>query len=51
MAAGGQAHWSGTRQGHFVILREDILNMPVERIDKVVIEKTMIGGRIVHQVR
>ncbi|MFN7936667.1 MAG: amidohydrolase [Bryobacteraceae bacterium] len=35
----------------FVVLEEDILNIPVERIDKVVVGLTIIGGRIVHAVR
>lgn len=35
----------------FVVLQEDILNIPVERIDKVVVGLTIIGGRIVHAFR
>ncbi|MBL8218122.1 MAG: amidohydrolase [Bryobacterales bacterium] len=35
----------------FVVLSEDILNIAPERIDKVVVVLTIIGGQIVHQVR
>ena len=35
----------------FVVLSEDILDIAPERIDKVEVLLTIIGGQIVHQVR